>query len=225
MSRLDYYAVLEVSPNATLAEIKKAFRKLALKYHPDKNPESRFADAKFAEIQEAYLVLGDKKKRAAYHQSHYDTMRQPLASSAEEILHLSQALRKKIMDIDPFRIDHDLLYAEVNSLLSDHHIQLLSESGQSVWHTKIIHNLLLSFPHLPYTHVEAIINRIKKIEMVDISLQKELSDWLHKAKKQHFWKRYQYLIVLVILCCLENKLFYYFLYPRQFSTGIYTFYN
>jgi curved DNA-binding protein CbpA len=209
MSNLDYYAVLDVKPNATLTEIKRAFRKLALQYHPDKNPESRFAVAKFAEIKEAYEVLRDKKRRAHYHHSHYDTVLQPLAISAEEIGASSQILQKKIMGMDPFRIDHDLLYFEVNKILSDHNIQLLSDGSQAAWHKVIIHNIMLSFKYLPFSYVQAIINRIKLIDLIEPSLQDALTDSLQKAKKEHFWKRYQYMIVLLVslIICLCIFLF------------------
>lgn len=62
----DYYEVLGVSKNADEAEIKKAYRKLALKYHPDKNPDDPTAEDKFKEAAEAYEVLSDSNKRAQY---------------------------------------------------------------------------------------------------------------------------------------------------------------
>ena len=62
----DYYDILGVSRNATDEEIKKAYRKLALAYHPDRNQDSLEAEEKFKEINQAYEVLGDSDKRAAF---------------------------------------------------------------------------------------------------------------------------------------------------------------
>ena len=62
----DYYAILGVNKGASQEEIKKAYRKLALKYHPDRNPGDKSAEEKFKEINEAYDILKDEQKRAAY---------------------------------------------------------------------------------------------------------------------------------------------------------------
>lgn len=68
MTKRDYYEILGIKKDASDDEIKKAFRKLALKYHPDKNPGDKEAEAKFKEISEAHEVLSDKQKRARYDQ-------------------------------------------------------------------------------------------------------------------------------------------------------------
>ncbi len=62
----DYYAILDVDKGASDADIKKKYRKLAMKYHPDKNPGDKVAEEKFKEVSEAYGVLSDSKKRAQY---------------------------------------------------------------------------------------------------------------------------------------------------------------
>ena len=64
----DYYEILGISKNATAAEIKKAYRKKALEYHPDKNPGDKEAEEKFKEAAQAYEILGDEQKRAQYDQ-------------------------------------------------------------------------------------------------------------------------------------------------------------
>ena len=66
MQYKDYYKVLGVSEDASEKEIKKAYKKLAIKYHPDKNPDDQVAEEKFKEINEAYEVLGDPEKRKKY---------------------------------------------------------------------------------------------------------------------------------------------------------------
>jgi molecular chaperone DnaJ len=68
MAKKDYYETLGVARNAPEAEIKKAYRRLAMKYHPDRNPGDKDAEAKFKEAKEAYEILSDAQKRAAYDQ-------------------------------------------------------------------------------------------------------------------------------------------------------------
>ena len=66
MSKQDYYEVLGVSKDVDAKALKSAYRKLALKYHPDQNPGDDAAEAKFKEVGEAYAILSDPEKRAAY---------------------------------------------------------------------------------------------------------------------------------------------------------------
>ncbi|MDG1714195.1 molecular chaperone DnaJ [Lacinutrix sp.] len=68
MAKKDYYDILGVSKNATTAEIKKAYRKKAIEFHPDKNPDDANAEAKFKEAAEAYEILSDENKKARYDQ-------------------------------------------------------------------------------------------------------------------------------------------------------------
>jgi len=66
MPETDYYKIMEVNKNASDEEIKKAYRKLAMKYHPDHAKGDKNAEEKFKEISEAYAVLSDKEKRKQY---------------------------------------------------------------------------------------------------------------------------------------------------------------
>ncbi|MCK5222547.1 MAG: DnaJ domain-containing protein, partial [Candidatus Aminicenantes bacterium] len=68
MGKRDYYDVLGVSKNSTQAEIKKAYRQIAMKYHPDRNQGDNASEEKFKEASEAYSVLGNEEKKSKYDQ-------------------------------------------------------------------------------------------------------------------------------------------------------------
>ncbi len=75
MAKRDYYEVLGVSKSATADEIKKAYRRLAMKFHPDRNTDDAKAESKFKEAKEAYEILSDADKRSAYNQFGHDAVR------------------------------------------------------------------------------------------------------------------------------------------------------
>ncbi len=202
MTLKDYYSILHIPSSASMEEVKKAFRKLALLYHPDKNPDTRFANAKFAEIQEAYAVLGDRKKRTEYNDSRYfqsaGVSQQPLAGSAEDILGETFKLRNKVAGMDPFRIDRDQLFFDVSRILSDHNIHLLSDSSFTDTHKKIIHYLTESFQHLSFDHAKEMVGKLQKVHPEETVSQIELNEFLFHARVQHYWNRYQFLIALIV---------------------------
>jgi len=75
MAKRDYYEVLGVGKNASTDEIKRAYRRMAIKYHPDKNPDDKEAETKFKECAEAYEVLSDAEKRRRYDQFGHEGLR------------------------------------------------------------------------------------------------------------------------------------------------------
>ena len=75
MAKRDYYEVLGIERSASADDIKRTYRRLAIKYHPDKNPGDKEAEAKFKECAEAYEVLSDPDKRKRYDQFGHDGLR------------------------------------------------------------------------------------------------------------------------------------------------------
>jgi len=75
MDKRDYYEVLGIGKNASADDIKRAYRRMAMKYHPDKNPDNKEAEAKFKECAEAYEVLSDSEKRQRYNQFGHEGLR------------------------------------------------------------------------------------------------------------------------------------------------------
>ena len=95
MATLDYYAVLGIAPGATDEEIKKAYRKLVFKYHPDRNPNDEQADAKIREINAAYEVIGDAETRRTYERLRFGDEPQEAPPDPAIIL---QAMEAKLFD-------------------------------------------------------------------------------------------------------------------------------
>ena len=85
MEKRDYYEVLGVQKNANEAELKKAYRKLALQYHPDKNPNNKDAEDKFKEAAEAYEILSDSNKRSRYDQYGHAGMKGGMGSGGYDM--------------------------------------------------------------------------------------------------------------------------------------------
>ncbi|MCX5811758.1 MAG: DnaJ domain-containing protein [Proteobacteria bacterium] len=90
MIRKDYYHILKLTRNASASEIKNAYRKLALEFHPDHHQEDPDAEEKFKKISEAYSVLGDEQKR-----KEYDLMHNPYSTTSDVYEHFDQNMSSR----------------------------------------------------------------------------------------------------------------------------------
>src|SRR5256885_475941 len=128
----NYYKILELPHNASPMDIKKAYRQLAMKYHPDKNSGNQLAEAHFREIQEAYQVLSNPERRSAYNQQRWYRQSTRKHSTPEPItpytiLKRCRQLNHHITRIDTFRINKLALYEYIMHLLSETSVKLLIE--------------------------------------------------------------------------------------------------
>lgn len=208
MSAKDYYHILGVKPNATNDEIKRSYRRLALKYHPDKNPGDPLSEAAFKEIAEAYEILSDAKKREDYHYKRFYTYSYkykdaPLVTP-QSILNDALKLQKLVEKVDPFRINRDALLFQLEQILSEENLSLLQKEKQAYISTRIIESLLPACKPLNYAHVEVIADNFLILADGDIYLENKINEFLNDQKRNDKWRRYKIVaaIVAAILLCL-----------------------
>jgi molecular chaperone DnaJ len=204
----DYYNILQVPPTASEAVIKKAFRRLALRYHPDKNAGNAVAEAYFREIQEAYAVLTDKAQREEYNYKRWYN-RSIGKNFSEKALTPAAILAdcKKLNDylamVNIFQLDYSSLNQHIHSLVSNEAITLLATYNDLPVNRDIAGELLKSARLLPFAYVEAIAERLYKIPGVDEQMKIKISDFVKAQQLRDRWKKYQLpvvVIVTVLLC-------------------------
>jgi curved DNA-binding protein CbpA len=209
MSSKDYYQLLGVKSNASTEEIKKSYRRLALKYHPDKNPGDLLAEAVFKEIAEAYDVLSDAKKREDYHYKRFYTYNYKYAAAQtatpQSILNDAIKLQKLVEKADPFRINRDALLFQLQQILSADNLSLLLEKKQAGINKAIVETILIVCKPLQYTYSEIIAEQLCILAVGNDNLEKKISEFLNNQRKKDTWRRYKVvaaLLVAIILCLI-----------------------
>ena len=209
MSSKDYYQLLGVKSNASTEEIKKSYRRLALKYHPDKNPGDLLAEAVFKEIAEAYDVLSDAKKREDYHYKRFYTYNYKYAAAQtatpQSIINDAIKLQKLVEKADPFRINRDALLFQLQQILSADNLSLLLEKKQAGINKAIVETILIVCKPLQYTYSEIIAEQLCILAIGNDNLEKKISEFLNNQRKKDTWRRYKVvaaLLVAIILCLI-----------------------
>ena len=206
----DYYGILELEPSATQQEIKKAFRKLALRYHPDKNNNDPYSTIQFSEIKEAYEVLTNPAKKEYYLQQRWYNQsigkrKTQGAITPVTVLKQSLELEKYVSTLDAFRMDKEGLRQYILGLLSDQTIEELAKFNEPETIQQIVLAILKSMTSLPFTFTESIIAQLDKLCGTDMTMQQKLTLFIEKNKKKNRLERYSLLAIViatVILCLL-----------------------
>ena len=201
----DHYRVLSVSPSASSEEIKKAFRKLALLHHPDKANGAVASIERFAEIQEAYAVLSDRKKRFDYHYSCYreTAIHKPLPETADDMLASATTLEKRISQLDPFRIDRDLVYFEIKDLLTTHNRQIMQSANDEIAVTTFTYTVMACMAPLSFDRVKELCRLLDELLMPGTQHRQAIKDFLKNSYRLHWWNSYKVyfaLLISVLLC-------------------------
>jgi molecular chaperone DnaJ len=211
MSLKDYYKILGVSSAASLQDIKKSYRRLALKHHPDKNQGNKISEAKFKEIHEAYKVLSDEKKRQDYNHKKFDRKyglhkKSPTTpETAHSIFRKSEELKKKVSQMDADRINREALYQQLQNIFSAYNIALLKADNNRHINRILIKNALEVSRHLDYNASLKISTLLQSFIYRDDEAHRVIQRFLEQQKLYWFWMKYKLLfafIIAAILCFL-----------------------
>lgn len=206
----DYYKILELAPGATIADIKKSFRRLALLYHPDRNYGSRLHEAKFKEIKEAYEVLSDSRQRQEYNsqrrtqpqpEKKKPTFRQPTAQS---IMAEVVEFRKKTDSADPERLNKYTLYYQIQHLLAIQNIIIIKHAHDPRLNRQFINEILHCSRFLLFPEVEKICKHLLELAGTDNESYQRIYQFSRRSRIQTYWNKYKLIlaIIVAIIFCL-----------------------
>ncbi len=204
----DYYKILGVNPSATLQEIKKAYRTLAFKYHPDKNPDSLLSEAYFKEIQEAYATLSVSGKREKYDDERWLSGMGSKTQYKEEVtpawlLNICRELNSSLAVMDTYRMSQRALQAYILLILEDAHLGVLQQHNDSAINKTIITELLKAMEKLEVQYLGEIIHRLLIIARDDNDMMLAIYNHEENRKQSAFSEKlmpYMILLFTLLLC-------------------------
>jgi len=204
----DYYTLLKIEPNADLSTIKKAYRKLAMEYHPDKTGENHNTESYYREIQEAYLTLSDTRKREEYHYERWleKSMGHSLdiALTPVQIIQLFLKTEQYIHGTDDFKMDKYHLLEHLKQLYSLSRQEIIISSNDQQLEKEC---LRLAIQSSKLLQAEAQLNFQKHLHMVLSRHNDILMDWdaqvIARSKKERLGSfKIPIVILITILICL-----------------------
>jgi curved DNA-binding protein CbpA len=206
----DYYKILGVPPSAATQEIKKSYRLLAFKYHPDKNPDNSLAEAQFKEVQEAYSVLSDGKKRTRYDEERW-LMGMGRKTEYKEaitptwLMNVCTELNTSLAVMDTHRMSQRSLQAYILLILADPHLGVLQQSDEWEINTVIMSEIIKATRHLEAQYLDEIARRLEIVAGTDTNWVQGIHDYLQMRKRKERKEKllpYMVIIITLLLCVL-----------------------
>ena len=196
-------------PTATVPEIKQAYRKLVMIYHPDKNNDDPYALARFNEIKEAYEVLMSPVRKELYLQERWlkkaggQKIGEELVT-APGILKKSLELNKQVAAMDTYRMNYAGMAARINDLINDQVIEQLIHQNEKEVQSSIFNILLQTTKPFPYNDTYEVSKQLRKLANQQPVLLQQIEQVLRQKKKTENWSKFNglFIFILTILLCL-----------------------
>lgn len=204
MALKDYYKILNVKPDASAIAIKQSYRRLAMKYHPDKNVDDALSAAVFADIAEAYSIIGDADERKQYNLSRYHTAVTEYSKPAETIESLivkSTQLKKVVEYANPFHLNKDALLYSIQQLFPNP-IELLLKTNKQK-QIKFFETVLICVKWLLSSQIKILQQQMQPLFVEHEWLKNQLQALLKQQIKNERWEKYKIVLAIllaVILC-------------------------
>jgi len=210
MQLKDYYKTLGIKASASQQEIKKAYRTLAVKYHPDKNPDNVHAEAQFKEIQEAYAILNDPDKREVYDDERWlagmgGKNRYQEAVTPTWLVKIARELNASLAIMDTHRMSQRALQAYILLILADQHLGILLHEKDLESNTTIITELIKATKRLEVRYLDEIEQRLVTLANGDEKLLETIDIKMEERIRRYKWEKmlpYFVLAVTLGLCVL-----------------------
>lgn len=210
----DYYKILGVPSSASIAEIKKAYRALAFKYHPDKNPDNSLSEAHFKEIQEAYSVISDSNKRAAYDDERWLSGMGKKTKYTEAItpawlVNVCVQLNASLATMDTHRMSQRALQSYILLILEDAHIAILQQYNDASATHAVINEILIASKKLDVTYLDPIEERLQLLAGKDDEMLQAIDLKMEERIRKARWEKILPYFIIIITLALCLCMYYY----------------
>jgi hypothetical protein len=187
----DYYKVLELKTTATQEEIKTSYRRLALKFHPDRNFGDKRSEAKFKEIQEAYEILSDPKSKYEYDKRCNNSKKEYSEKESESItpltfLEIFRNMRVSVSSLRKSRVNREALFKRITDLLDKNCIVFLTTYGDKKTISVIIDEILICCNPLEPSSVNKLRPSLIALANSDKTLIDRINSYYKKRKKEYW---------------------------------------
>jgi hypothetical protein len=203
----DYYKTLDITPAASEQDIKRSFRRLVHRFHPDKNAGDAAAAARFREIREAYDILSDPRQREEYNYKRWynrslGKQYQEAPLTPQSILLECERLHNYLLSTGNTRVDYDALSYHIRQLLSESNIRLLRQYDTITVNRQVLNKLVDCCVGLPWRYITPIADLLGQVAGEDGLMKQELNKFIALHRQSSRWNSYRVGLVLVITLLL-----------------------